>query len=145
MNSANYTIKNLVLFEDLRFSLQESSNTTKLEYLYKYENKVSPKSQNPDIKMFLTDEEFLGYGFYGEKSENQSENQAEENYNVIPNGKYMFLQGIGKKEESDTIEKAAETLFLEGLWQEKSLKNTTYLRFLQEGEKTVFQLFREIE
>ena len=144
MNFANYTIKNLVLFEDLRFSLQESSNITKLEYLYRYENKVSPKSQNPDVKMFLTDEEFLGYGFYGEKSENQSENQLEENCNVIPKGKYLFLQGIGAKNDMDTIEKAAETLFLEGLWQEKSLKNTTYLRFLQEGEKTVFQLFREI-
>ena len=144
MNFANYTIKNLVLFEDLRFSLQESSNITKLEYLYRYENKVSPKSQNPDVKMFLTDEEFLGYGFYGEKSENQSEHQLEENCNVIPKGKYLFLQGIGAKNDIDTIEKAAETLFLEGLWQEKSLKNTTYLRFLQEGEKTVFQLFREI-
>ena len=91
MNFANYTIKNLVLFEDLRFSLQESSNITKLEYLYRYENKVSPKSQNPDVKMFLTDEEFLGYGFYGEKSENQSEHQLEENCNVIPKGKYLFI------------------------------------------------------
>lgn len=141
MENSKYTLKNLVLFENLCFSLEESSNTTKLEYLYKYENKVLNTETNPNIKMFLTNEEFLGYGYYGEKSENQ----VDKKLNFIPQGKYMFLQGIGSKDDFNLIEKAAETLFLESLWQEKNLKNTTYLRFLHEGEKVVFQLFREVE
>lgn len=141
MENSKYTLKNLVLFENLCFSLEESSNTTKLEYLYKYENKVLNTETNPNIKMFLTNEEFLGYGYYGEKSENQ----VDKKLNFIPQGKYMFLQGTGSKEDFNLIEKAAETLFLESLWQEKNLKNTTYLRFLHEGEKIVFQLFREVE
>lgn len=141
MENSKYTLKNLVLFENLCFSLEESSNTTKLEYLYKYENKVLKTETNPNIKMFLTNEEFLGYGYYGEKSENQ----VDKKLNFIPQGKYMFLQGTGSKEDFNLIEKAAETLFLESLWQEKNLKNTTYLRFLHEGEKVVFQLFREVE
>lgn len=141
MENSKYTLKNLVLFENLCFSLDESSNTTKLEYLYKYENKVLNTETNPNIKMFLTNEEFLGYGYYGEKSENQ----VDKKLNFIPQGKYMFLQGTGSKEDFNLIEKAAESLFLESLWQEKNLKNTTYLRFLHEGEKVVFQLFREVE
>lgn len=141
MENSKYTLKNLVLFENLCFSLEESSNTTKLEYLYKYENKVLNTETNPNIKMFLTNEEFLGYGYYGEKSENQ----VDKKQNFIPQGKYMFLQGTGSKDDFNLIEKAAETLFLESLWQEKNLKNTTYLRFLHEGEKIVFQLFREVE
>ena len=141
MENSKYTLKNLVLFENLCFSLEESSNTTKLEYLYKYENKVLNTEINPNIKMFLTNEEFLGYGYYGEKSENQ----VDKKLNFIPQGKYMFLQGTGSKDDFNLIEKAAETLFLESLWQEKNLKNTTYLRFLHEGEKVVFQLFREVE
>lgn len=141
MENSKYTLKNLVLFENLCFSLEESSNTTKLEYLYKYENKVLNTETNPNIKMFLTNEEFLGYGYYGEKSENQ----VDKKLNFIPQGKYMFLQGIGSKDDFNLIAKAAETLFLESLWQEKNLKNTTYLRFLHEGEKVVFQLFREVE
>lgn len=141
MENSKYTLKNLVLFENLCFSLEESSNTTKLEYLYKYENKVLKTETNPNIKMFLTNEEFLGYGYYGEKSENQ----VDKKLNFIPQGKYMFLQGTGSKDDFNLIEKAAETLFLESLWQEKNLKNTTYLRFLHEGEKIVFQLFREVD
>ena len=141
MENSKFTLKNLVLFENLCFSLEESSNTTKLEYLYKYENKVLNTETNPNIKMFLTNEEFLGYGYYGEKSENQ----VDKKLNFIPQGKYMFLQGTGSKDDFNLIEKAAETLFLESLWQEKNLKNTTYLRFLHEGEKVVFQLFREVE
>lgn len=138
MNSAKFTIKNLELFENLKFSLEESANTTKLEWLYRYENKVSPREISPNIKMFLTQEEFLGYGFYGEDAKNDTR------LNIIPRGKYMFLQGIGGKEDFSVIEKAAETLFLESIWQEKKLDDTTYLRFLQEGEKTVFQIFRAI-
>ena len=34
MNSAKFTIKNLELFENLKFSLEECANTTKLEWLY---------------------------------------------------------------------------------------------------------------
>lgn len=138
MNSINFTIKNLELFENLNFSIEENKNTTKLEWLYKYENKVSPTEINPDIKMFLTNEEFLGYGFYGDDA------AKDKMLNFIPQGKYMFLQGIGEKNDFQVIQKAAETLFLESLWQEKKLGNITYLRFLQEGEKTVFQLFRAI-
>lgn len=138
MNSTNFVIKNLELFENLNFSIEENKNTTKLEWLYKYENKVSPTEINPDIKMFLTNEEFLGYGFYGDDA------AKDKMLNFIPQGKYMFLQGIGEKNDFQVIQKAAETLFLESLWQEKKLGNITYLRFLQEGEKTVFQLFRAI-
>lgn len=138
MNSTNFVIKNLELFENLNFSIEENKNTTKLEWLYKYENKVSPTEINPDIKMFLTNEEFLGYGFYGDDA------TKDKMLNFIPQGKYMFLQGIGEKNDFQVIQKAAETLFLESLWQEKKLGNITYLRFLQEGEKTVFQLFRAI-
>lgn len=138
MDSTNFTIKNLELFENLNFSIEENKNTTKLEWLYKYENKVSPTEINPDIKMFLTNEEFLGYGFYGDDA------AKDKMLNFIPQGKYMFLQGIGEKNDFQVIQKAAETLFLESLWQEKKLGNITYLRFLQEGEKTVFQLFRAI-
>ena len=138
MNSTNFTIKNLELFENLNFSIDENKNTTKLEWLYKYENKVSPTEINPDIKMFLTNEEFLGYGFYGDDA------TKDKMLNFIPQGKYLFLQGIGEKNDFQVIQKAAETLFLESLWQEKKLGNITYLRFLQEGEKTVFQLFRAI-
>ena len=142
MNSTKFTIKNLVLFENLIFTQEESSNVTKLEYLYKYENKVSSTDTNPNIKMFLTNEEFLGFGFYA--SNPDEKDTLDKRYNCIPKGKYMFLQGIGSKDDFQIIEKAAETLFLESLWQEKNLKNTTYLRFLQEGEKTVFQIFREV-
>ena len=141
MNSTNFTIKNLVLFENLNYSMEESSNITKLEYLYKYENKVSKSDTNPNIKMFLANEEFLGYGFYPSSDDFSN---IEEKLNFIPKGKYLFLQGIGSKDDFDTIEKASETLFLESLWQEVNLKDTTYLRFLVEGDKTVFQLFREI-
>ena len=93
MNSTNFTIKNLELFENLNFSIDENKNTTKLEWLYKYENKVSPTEINPDIKMFLTNEEFLGYGFYGDDA------AKDKMLNFIPQGKYMFLQGIGEKND----------------------------------------------
>lgn len=147
MENSKYTIKNLVLFENLWFSKEESSNTTKLEYLYKYENKVSKAETNPNLNMFLTNEEFLGFGYYGQAFDDseKSENQVDEKLNFIPQGKYLFLQGVGTKDDFELVEKAAETLFLESLWQEKNLKNTTYLRFLHEGEKIVFQLFREVE
>ena len=64
--------------------------------------------------------------------------------NFIPKGKYLFLQGIGSKDDFEIIEKAAEALFLEALWQEIDLKDEVFVRFLQEDKKTVFQIFREI-
>lgn len=143
MENKNFTIKNLVLFENLKFSREESSSTTKFEYLYKYKNKVLKTDTNPNIKKFLTEEDFLGYGFYSQAEEDSGKVESDK-LNYIPKGKYLFLQGVGSKENILDIEKAAETLFLESLWQEKNLSDTTYLRFIQEGEKTVFQLFREI-
>lgn len=139
MENGKFTIKNLTLFENLNFSVEKSSNTTDFEYLFRYQNKVSKAETNPNIKMYLTEEEFLGYGYYGDVGGNQNVV-----LNSIPKGKYLFLQGIGAKEDFSEIEKAAETLFLEALWQEISLYDTTFLRFIKEGERTVFQLFREM-
>jgi len=142
MNLENFTQKNLTLFENLSFSTKTEDNSyiSKLECLYKYENKVKKSDTNPNIKMFLTNEIFCGYGFYGEKSENHIDDEM----NFIPKGKYLFLQGIGSKEDFEIIEKAAEALFLEALWQEIDLKDEVFVRFLQEDKKTVFQIFREI-
>ena len=139
MENLNFTIKNLTLFEDLRFSPEKSSNTSDFELLYEYENKVLKNDTKPNIKLFLTEEKFLGFGFYGNEK-----NFENEKINCIPKAKYLFLQGVASKDEFEIIEKAAETLFVESLWQEITLKDKTFLRFLKEGEKTVFQIFREI-
>jgi len=73
---------------------------------------------------------------------------------VIPAGLYLFTQGIisagiQAKQPDAMIEQlfrdASEAVWLESLWLETDLKNQRILvRILEEENKTVFQIFREI-
>ena len=61
----------------------------------------------------------------------------------IPAGLYAFVQS--DYTEGD-LTQAAEALWLECLWEEyEPLDDTIYLRELEHGDRTVFQLFRKIK
>lgn len=130
----NYQIKTLTLFQDLCFSKEEKENN---ESLYIYETKVDKNNLEPELELFLQNEVFCGY-----KTEINSKDLHEGDY--IPVGKYLFVQGVAS--DFNSFLKASEAVFLEALWQEKEfIDNKVYLRKLLEGEKSVFQVFRQIK
>lgn len=69
----------------------------------------------------------------------------------IPSGLYFFVQFFLDSEElteetKETLASAAQEIYLESLWQEIDfVSDTIYIRKLEEQNKFVFQLFREIK
>lgn len=67
----------------------------------------------------------------------------------IPEGTYLFTQApypADPVNREGAYRDAAEAIWLESLWKDLRLKNDRILaRILSEDDKTVFQIFREIE
>ena len=124
-----FTIKILTLYKDFYYS-KDSSNTE--ESLTLYKNTVKNGEMNPNIDDFLTEEFFCGTICTGNQKF------------AINQGRYLFIQGIFTSHE--TVQDAAQELYLESLWQELSFTDDiVYMRKLEEDGKTVFQLFRKIQ
>lgn len=135
-----FTFHTLQLFQDLRFSKTEGPHVMKAEEMSTAICKVTPRDMEPVFEDYLTDITWCGYGFIpGDESPDLPVPDA-----VIPAGMYLFMQDDWKEDEKDLLLKAAEALSLEGIWQEKQLEETVYIRKISEGSRTVFQLFRMI-
>ncbi len=136
-----FITKTLTLYTDLLFSMNESETSVQNEYLWKYRCGVKHNDINPKRELFLLDGQFMGNAL--------KQNIAEQKYSVIPQGKYLFLQGIITNKNTDNHNlflQASEELYLESLWLDKKItSDVVFLRFLEEDGKTVFQIFREIE
>jgi predicted ATPase len=129
LSAMAFTIKILTLFKDFYYS-KDSTNTE--ESLTLYKNAVKKGETNPAIDDFLTEEFFCGNICSGESEF------------AINKGRYLFIQGIFTSHE--TVQDAAQELYLESLWQELSFTDDiVYMRKLEEDGKTVFQLFRKIQ
>ena len=136
----NFEIKNLVLYEALVFSKDETAPIIKTEELSVFESGVKKNDMNPEQSRFLIDGKWCGYGL--KPGAKLKEGQAPDG--VIPEGKYLFVQFFADpKDEKQHMFEAAEALFLEASWQEVNLKDTVYVRTLEEGDKKVVQIFRE--
>lgn len=74
--------------------------------------------------------------------------QVDDAASILP-GMYLFTQvpyPAAQEERLPAFRAAAEAVWLEALWRSARLKNDRILvRILTEDEKTVFQIFREIE
>ena len=102
--------------------------------------KVTARDMEPVFEDYLTNETWCGYGFIpGDESPDLPVPDA-----CIPAGTYLFMQDDWIEDEKELLLKASEALSLEGLWQEKQLEETVYIRKISEGSRTVFQLFRRI-
>ncbi len=135
-----FTFHKLELYQDLRFSKAEGPHVMKTETLSKAVCKVTARDMEPVFEDYITDETWCGYGFIpGDESPDLPVPDA-----CIPAGTYLFMQDDWKEDEKDLLLKASEALSLEGLWQEKQLEETVYIRKISEGSRTVFQLFRRI-
>lgn len=130
------TIKILTLYKDLLFSLNEEEITSKEECLFTFDDTFK-KGAELQQGEYLKNKQFLGFS-----SKEKTENSA-----IIPQGKYMFLQQESATDFSqEDLEKAAEELFLETLWEEREFSpSPVYLRVLEEEGKKVFQLFKAIK
>lgn len=129
----NFEIKNLKLLDSLNFSKNQSdSNILKTEKLFSYVCKVLPNETSPKKEDFLTDEQFLGCGYYGENQEMID--------NKIEAGEYFFVQVACSVSDKEKFAEVAESVFLESLWQEVKLSTNIYLRELKEENGCVGQL-----
>lgn len=137
-----FEIKNLSLYNDLVFLADESMPVMKTEELTIYTNAVDRNEMAPDRSKYLTDGKWVGYGLIPGEELPEGNTPS----GIIPKGKYLFVQFFieadAKKYQQEMCSAAAEALFLEALWQEKTLENTVYVRTLDEGGKKVCQLFR---
>lgn len=135
-----FTFHKLELYQDLRFSKTEGPHVMKSETLSTAVCKVTARDMEPVFEDYLTNETWCGYGFIpGDESPDLPVPDA-----CIPAGTYLFMQDDWIEDEKDLLLKASEALSLEGLWQEKQLEETVYIRKISEGSRTVFQLFRRI-
>lgn len=156
-----FTARKLKLFENLYYIDQENGKNLEKndieafvidedEKLYCFENKIDKKNLEPKLEDFLKDKRFLGFRVFLEKNEHTEKNGAslaehsQKKRASLEEGSYLFVQSIFQNETQ--IQKAAEALYLEAIWQKLSfLDNLVYLRFLEEDGKTIFQLLRAIQ
>lgn len=150
-----FSVKKLQLFETLVF-MQSSNDDAQDkkdhiesfiidtdEKLYAYENGIDKKNTEPKLEEFLIKKEFLGYRCLDESFEIDENSIDKKKIATLDKGSYLFVQSIHKDEQN--MLKAAEALYLEGLWQNLSfVGNRIYVRFLEEDGKTIFQLLRPI-
>ncbi len=133
-------VKNLILYEDLLFSTQESSRTTPFERLTIYTNGVAPSNLEPELSLYLTEKTPAGFGYYSEDLSQVTHR--------IPAGTYFFLQEFidcSIDDEDALYQKAlkmAEALRLESLWQEVDLDDQVFVRAIKEDEKLAVQVIR---
>ncbi len=136
-----FITKTLSLYNDLLFSTYDNETKVQSECLWKYRCDVKHNETNPKRELFLLDGQFMGEAI--------KQKPIEHNYTAIPQGKYLFLQGIIANKDTDNHDlllQASEELYLESLWLDKKIKNNVvFLRFLEEDGKSVFQIFREIK
>lgn len=122
-----YEIKKLVLFQPLFFSLE---NTDSQDKMTKFTTKATKKNISPNLDEYLVDPSFCG-------------GATEKGSEDIPKGTYLFLQGTFSTTQE--LNKAAEALWLEMLWQELDpLDDIIYVRELAHGKENLNQLFRAI-
>ncbi len=140
-----FEIKNLTLYNELVFTKDEKNPVMKAEELSVFTNCVKKNDMKPERSKYLTEGKWCGYGLMPEASLNTNCKPDA----VIPAGKYLFVQFF-LEQNNEAInqalrEAAAEAVALEGTWQEIALKDTVYVRTLDEGGKKVCQIFREID
>ncbi len=138
-----YVTKILTLYKDLCFSQNKHESTDESEYLWKYHCGVKHNDTNPKRDLFLLDGQSMGFSI------KPKEGMSVPECTCIPQGKYLFLQGLIENVHANNhslLLKASEELYLESLWLEKTIVNDiVFIRFLAEDGKNVFQIFREIE
>ncbi len=136
-----YDVKRLKLFEPLVFTKTEQTEQSEqlsAERLIRYQTAVTARDMNPDRSQYLINPTDCGIAV--SRSANTASHQTQTS---IEPGLYLFVQGIYTDEEA--IITAAEALHLEALWQEvEPADMNIYLRFIQEGDTTIFQLFRRL-
>lgn len=127
-----FSIKKLTLYKNLRYSRTEPFAGEKLII---FTNGITKKNMNPSLDAYLTEPKECGNAVSITSPESECET-------LIPADTYLFVQGIEEKED---VRQAAETLWLESLWQEIELdRHTVFMRILTEDGKNIFQLFRKI-
>ncbi len=140
--SMKFNTQTLTLYRDLCYTSDKSQNIVETESLWTYQCEVKHNDMQPKKELFLLNGQFMGYSI-------KNPNADTKDLSAIPEGKYLFLQGIIKDTTIDNFDlflQASEELYLESLWLERKIKNTqVFLRFLEEDGKNVFQIFREIE
>lgn len=123
-----YEVKKLRLFQPLFYSPDGDKCGDEMT---RFTTRVNKRTMHPHTEDYLTEPVFCG---------SASANGTEQ----IPAGTYAFIQGTGCKQEE--IIAAAEQLWLECVWEEYEPVNAIfYLRKLDHGDETIFQLFREIK
>ena len=129
-----FSIKILTLYKDLNYSANKNVGINTNERLEKYTNGVSKHNMNPSLDEYLLDSVSCGYAI-------EKNNQIKPDYSIKA-GKYFFVQGNVK---TDNLKKAAESLWLESIWQEQQLDvETVYVSYIKEDNEEVFQIFRKI-
>lgn len=128
-----YHVKKLQLFQNLSYS---KTSTFIEEKMIKYTTLVDKKNLEPKPEDYLVNPHPCG---------NIIKNEAPlpQDTECIPAGLYAFVQS--DYTEGD-LTQATESLWLECLWEEyEPLDDIIYLRELEHGDRTVFQLFRKIK
>ncbi len=129
-----FSIKILTLYKDLNFSADSNIETNKNERLEIYRNGVSKHNMSPSLDEYLLDGKKCGFAL-------PKDSTATPDY-AIKAGKYFFVQGDVKQ---DSLNEAAEALWLESIWQEQVLDmNTVYVRYINEDDHEAFQIFRRV-
>ena len=129
-----FSIKILTLYKDLNFSADSNIETDKNERLEIYRNGVSKHNMSPSLDEYLKDG--IQCGFALPKDSKEAPDYA------IKAGKYFFVQGDAKQ---DSLNEAAEALWLESIWQEQALNmETVYVRYINEDDHEAFQIFRRV-
>ena len=129
-----FSIKILTLYKDLNFSTNSNIETEKNERLEIYRNGVSRHNMSPALDEYLKDGIQCGFAL-------PKDSTAKADY-AIKAGKYFFVQGNAKK---DSLNEAAEALWLESIWQEQALDmETVYIRYIKEDGNEAFQIFRKV-
>lgn len=128
-----YHVKKLQLFQNLSYS---KTSTFMEEKMIKYTTLVDKKNLEPKPEDYLVNPHLCGNII-------KNEDPLPQDTECIPAGLYAFVQS--DYTEGD-LTQAAEALWLECLWEEyEPLDDTIYLRELEHGDRTVFQLFRKIK
>lgn len=139
-----YRVKKLQLFQDLTFSAASENED---ETLTRYTAGVGVKDMDPRLQDYLTEPVFCG-GAVPPKEDDallSDKSGASDSAETVrlPAGTYAFIQGVYENETA--LFKAAETLWLECIWQEFRIQDSTvYMRKLKENDIVIFQLFRRI-
>ena len=139
--------KTSLTYLDLRSPLQyipvKSADLSKSdEILLCYEINMTQNSSIEPVR-----EQFLGsLVFIGEKADEKSAKQGENDEAVLPAGSYLFNQcrAADRLNQDEWLDIAIEQQ-KDGLWERNKLRNMLYVRFLYEDDAMVTQVFRPVE